>query len=198
MNTYKDILGVVTIVIAIISYSDYFFSVFRGNTIPRTISWLIWGILGTIAFVVQYNAGGGAGTWITGFTAFMCFLVAGTSFIKCSEHFTLYDWVPLSGAVITLLFWCVTNNALVAILLIIITHTLGFVPTMHNAYNNPDEETAMTFMLNGLKFSIAIIALDSYTMTTWLYPAVIVFLNIILVLIIVTRRMSLRKTRAIS
>ena len=197
MHTYKDILGVITIVIAVVSYSDYFFSIFRGNTIPRTISWLIWGILGAIAFTVQFHAGGGAGAWITGFTAFMCFLVAGTSYLKCTEHFTLYDWVPFSGALITLVFWFLTEDALVATLLIIVTHTLGFIPTMHNAYTHPDEETAMTFVLNGVKFSIAIVALNTYMLTTWLYPSVIVLLNAILVSIIVTRRISIRKSQAI-
>ena len=188
MHNYKAILGLITLGIAFISYSDYFFSIFKRGTRPRTISWLIWGILNTIAFCVQYEKGAGYGSWITGFAAIMCVVIACVSYFKYDEHFTMYDWLPFTGAVISLLFWWYTSDALMAIVFASITNAIGFIPTIHNAYMHPNEETATTFGLNGLKVLISIFALGVFTITTWLYPLVIVILNIITVMIILIRR----------
>ena len=188
MHLYKDILGIITICIGLISYSDYFFNIFKGCTVPRSVSWLIWGVLSTIAFVVQYQAGGGPGAWITGFTACMCLLIAIISYFKCAEHFTLYDWIPLGGAALTLFLWWFTNNAVLAIILTTVTYAIGFIPTVHNAYLHPEEETATTFALNGFKFFLALFALDAYSLTTMLYSITIVVLNGLLVGVLLVRR----------
>lgn len=193
MDSYKEILGILTIVIALVSYSTYFFSIFTTCTLPRTTSWLIWGILSTVAFFVQYNAGGGSGAWVTGFTALMCLLISLISYIKCDEHFTTYDWLPFLGAVLALFFWWFTSDAFVAIILTSLAYGLGFVPTLHNAYLHPEEETATTFALNALKFFIALFALEYYSVTTILYPVVLVTLNTILVFVILVQRVRLQK-----
>ncbi len=188
MHEYKEILGIIPIGIAVISYSDYFFNIFKRGTIPRTISWFIWGVLSAIAFSVQSGAHGGSGVWITGFTAVMCFTIALVSFFKCDEHFTLYDWLPLAGAFITLFLWLRTDNPILAIVLTCTTYAIGFIPTLHNAYLHPKQETVVTFALNGLKFFIAFFALESYTLETWLFPITLTVLNVILVAVILMRR----------
>jgi len=40
----------------------------------------------------------------------------------------------------------------------------------------------------GLKFVLAIIALENYSLVTWLYPASLVFTNLFFVIMLVVRR----------
>ena len=188
MYEYKEILGIITIIIAVVSYSAYFFNIFTTCTLPRTTSWFIWGLLNTIAFFVQYESGAGYGAWVTGFTAVMCLAISAISFFKCDEHLTKYDWIPLLGAFIAIILWYITDDALIAIIITTVTYTLGFIPTLHNAYFHPEEETATTFGLNSLKFLISLFAIESLSLTTWLYPFTLVILNAILASVIVLRR----------
>lgn len=188
MDSYKEILGVLTLIIALVSYSTYFFNIFTTCALPRTTSWLIWGILSTIAFFVQYGEGAGSGAWVTGFTALMCLLISLISYIKCEEHLTNYDWLPLIASLFAIFFWWYTSDALIAILLTSLAYGLGFVPTLHNAYLHPEEEVATTFALNALKFFIALFALEYYSLVTTLYPLVLVSLNTLLVIVIIIQR----------
>jgi hypothetical protein len=188
MTDYKEILGVITIIIAVVSYSTYFYNIFTTCTLPRTASWFIWGVLNAIAFSVQFQAGAGSGAWVTGFTACMCLLIAVISFVKCDEHFTMFDLWPLGAALVTLFLWCFTDSALLATILITVTCILGFIPTLHNAYLHPEEEVPTTFALNSLKFFISLFALSTYSLTTWLYPSVVLVLNAVLVAVILIRK----------
>lgn len=189
MLDYKIILGILTIAIGLISYSFYLKSIFQNKTKPDVYSWLIWGLLASITFFVQFTEGGGAGTWATAFTAIMCFIIATIAFFRDGESIKLIDWISLSGALVAAGLWIYTNNALLAVILIVAIGAMGFIPTFQKAFYKPREETAVTFSLNALKFAVALFALESLTITTWLYPASLVVMNVSFAMMLFIRRL---------
>src|SRR5438105_2756570 len=102
---YKEILGFASTIIAIISYLPYLNDIATNKTKPHTITWLIWGILTTIAFVGQIADNAGPGAWVTGITAFICTAIAVISIIKDQVKIVTLDWLSLIGATVALLFW---------------------------------------------------------------------------------------------
>ena len=192
MVSYKIFLGSLSIIIAIISYIPYFRNIFRGRTKPHAISWFVWGVLTTIAFVAQVVEKGGAGAWVTGFTAIVCFTIAALAFIKGERQFVLFDWLSLLAAMASLILWWLTKEPLTAVILITITDAFGFLPTFRKGYHKPDEETAITFALSGVKFLISIFALETLTLATWLFPLSLVITNGLFVVLLVVRRVQLR------
>jgi hypothetical protein len=188
MYEYKVFLGYLSIVIAVVSYVPYFRDIFRGKTKPHAFSWFIWGLLTVIAFVAQIVEKGGAGSWVTGVTSIICFTIFVLAFIKGERRFTVFDWIALAMAIIAILLWRLTNNPTMSVILVTLTDVLGYLPTIRKSYSKPYEETAITYFLSAIKFIVALLALDSLTLTTGLYPTAIILMSLSVVVMLVVRR----------
>jgi hypothetical protein len=151
----------------------------------------VWGVLTGIAFVAQVTSKGGFGTWVTGFTAFICVLIFLLALWRGTKDFPLTDWLALAGAGLALLLWLITNGPLAAVILITLIDMIGFIPTFRKSYSKPSEETLFTYMLSGLKFILGILALQHFSTVTILYPASLVLTNGIFVLMVTARRRQL-------
>ena len=187
----KALLGVAAVIIGFIGYAPYFRDIFRGRTKPHAFSWLVWGVLTGIAFVGQVVSDGGAGAWVTGFTAVICLIIFLLALNKGKRDFTTTDWLSLSGAGFALLLWFLTNNPLVAIILVTIIDALGFIPTFTKSYARPSEETIFTYQMSSLKYVIGLFALESYSLVTVLYPLSLVITNLVFVAFTLSRKKRL-------
>jgi len=193
MFEYKMILGTIAILIALAGYVPYFRDIFAGKTKPHAFSWLVWALLTGIAFFGQIFDRGGAGAWVTGFTAIVSFVIFFLALQRGEKNITLSDKWSLGGAGVALVLWYFTNSPLGSVILITIIDALGFYPTFRKSYHKPHEETMLTFFLSGLKFVIAILALQHYSVVTYLYPASLVLMNFIFVGLLIVRRRQLKK-----
>lgn len=189
----KSILGIVAIIIGLIGYVPYFRDIFRRSTKPHAFTWFVWASLTTIAFFGQLSDGAGAGAWVTGFTAFISIIIFFFALFWGEKNITHSDWWSLIGAVCALGLWGITHNPLYAIILITIIDALGFYPTFRKSYNKPYQETLSTYTLSSIKFVVALIALESYTVTTWLYPFSLVIMNAAFVAMLYVRRKRIYK-----
>lgn len=192
MNEYKEILGLIAIGIAIISYAIYFRQIIVGKIIPHAFSWFIWSITTGTIFAAQIVSGGGAGAWVTGFTSAAVFAFFVLAFVKGSRKFHKIDWVFLALALSSLVLWWLTKQPLLSVILITLTDLLAAVPTIRKAYHKPYEDSATLFGISALKFVVALFALQSLTLVTWLYPASVVFGNTVITLVIIIRRQQLQ------
>lgn len=191
----KTFLGIAATLMALVAYVPYFRNMLAGRTRPHAFTWLVWASLTAIAFAGQVVEGGGPGAWVTGFTAAVSFVIFGYALWQgrgTQRDIVLVDWLSLAGAALALVLWGVTDNPLTAVLLITVIDALAFVPTFRKSYRRPWEETAVTYSLSGLKFVIAIFALEQLTPTTWLYPASLVLMNGLFVGMLLVRRRQLQ------
>ena len=193
MLEYKAILGTTAVIIALAGYVLYFRDIFRGRTKPHAFSWLVWASLTGIAFFGQIFDKGGAGAWVTGFTAVVSFVIFFLALHKGEKDITSSDKWSFFGAGIALALWYLTSSPLGSVILITIIDALGFYPTFRKSYHKPHEETMLTFSLSGLKFVIAIIALQNYSVVTYLYPASLVLMNFIFVGLLLVRKRQHKK-----
>jgi len=58
----KQILGSLTVALAVAGYAPYFYSIFKRRTRPHMISWVIWGLIDAIGFAGMFTSGAGAGS----------------------------------------------------------------------------------------------------------------------------------------
>jgi hypothetical protein len=191
VTDYKTLLGYIAVIVGIVSYIPYFKNIFAGKTKPHAFSWLVWSVLTSIAFAVQIVEGGGTGAWVTGTTAIICFAVFLLALIKGQRQFSTFDWSALGVACIALLLWRLTHNPLTALILIIVTDALGFLPTFRKGFHHPFEETISTFAFACVKFAIALFALESFTIGSWLYPASTIVMNGAFVIMLLVRRQQM-------
>ncbi len=188
---FKIIVAIISIILSLVGYSYYFRDIFAGKTKPHAYSWLVWSLLTAIACVGQLSQGGGPGAWVTSVTAVVSFVIFGLALTKGEKVITLSDKLNLAGAFAALILLAFTNSPVFSIILITIIDFLGFIPTIRKSFNKPQEETLIHYVLAGLKFVLAIIALEKYSLTTWLYPASLVLGNLFFVPMLIIRRRQL-------
>jgi hypothetical protein len=191
MAEYKTILGSLSVVLGLIAYAVYFKGIFANRIKPHVFSWLIWGVVVAIAFAAQVVKGGGAGTWNTCVTALMCFVITGLAYPRGTKDFSIYDWASLLGAFAALLLWVLAKEPTGSVIILCLVNIFGTMPTLRKSYEYPQEESALAFTLNGLKFVVAIMALQSYSIATWLFPLTVFWGNVAIVSVILIRRKQL-------
>jgi len=184
----KAILGTTAVVIAVVSYIPYFKDIFTGKTKPHAFTWLVWAILNGIAFAGQVHDNGGAGAWAVGFTTLATFSIFLIALVKGEKDIRRFDWLCLGGAVLSLIPWLITSEPLISVVLITIIDVFGFLPTVRKSIRKPRQETLSTYALSTLKYGLVVIALQSYTLVTVLFPLSIAILNGLFVLFLLIRR----------
>ena len=195
MADYKTIFGILAGVLGVISSIPYLRDVIRRKTKPHLFTWFVWGVITAIAFIAQVVRGGGSGSWITAITSFTCFLTAGLALHYGEKQIKLLDWISLLGAALGLFLWGVTSDPLMAVILMCMVDVLGFIPTLRKGYARPHEETVSFFVLSAFKFAAGLIALRSYSPTTYLFPALVAFINAFFASTLLLRRRWLSSQR---
>jgi hypothetical protein len=185
---YKIFLGYLAVIIEIISYIIYFIGIWRGKTKPHAFTWLVWGVLNVVAFIAVLMSGGEAGSWVLGVNALACFIISAIGFWQKVVQYDLYDWLAAVGAFIGIFLWWLTKNPFYAVILVALSDAIGSIPIFRKAYRAPFEENITAFAVGMVYYPIAIFALASLTLTTWLYPAVVFLLDGSLVILVFSRR----------
>lgn len=188
MTDYKLILGVITIVIGVLSYSFYLRDIFKNKIKPDPYSWLIWGVLAAIAFSAQLTSGADFGSWATALTSTACLFIAAVSFRRSRGRIKTIDEISLIGALLGVILWGYTKDPLFAVFCVVLVGAIGFAPMFYQAFYKPHEENTITFALNALKFVFSFFALNSANLVTGLYPIAMIVMNISLVAVLLWRR----------
>ncbi|HEX9502897.1 MAG TPA: hypothetical protein VF974_01060 [Patescibacteria group bacterium] len=194
MTEYKLFLAYLAIALGFIGYVPYFRDIIKDRTKPHFFTWFLWGLTEVIIFAIQINQNAGAGAWVTGFTALTCFVIAGLSLKKGTKEFLPIDWLLFTASLVSLFLWWMTKNPLTSVILIIVTDATAFAVTIRKTFKYPYSETLITYFFSALKCLIAIFALETYNLNTWLFYAYLSFVNFSFVFTILLRRRYLKQT----
>jgi len=157
-------------------------------------SWVIWGSTTFIVCLAQLADEGGAGAWPIGFSGIITLYVAILAYIKKSDSsITKTDWLFFILAMASLPVWYLTSNPLWAVVILTTADVLGFGPTFRKAYIRPFEEQLMFFVIMTIRNLISITALEHYSLTTVLFPAVIATACLIFIPMVIYRRRTLTR-----
>ena len=186
---YKEIFSAIAIALTFIAFLPYIRSIIQEETKPHVFSWIIWGSTTFIVFLAQLEDSGGIGAWPIGVSGVITLYVAFLAYIKKSDiTITKTDWLFLIMAIASLPFWYFTSNPLWAVAILTTVDVIGFGPTIRKSYNHPFEEQVTFFAIFAIRNLLVIIALEHYSVTTVLFPAVISAVCVMLIFMITYRR----------
>ncbi len=194
--SYKEIFGIAAIIFAIINYLPYLIGSLRGKITPHVFTWSLWFLLTSTAFYAQLTNGGGIGSWATGTTALIIFLITLVSLRSGFDYVRPSDWLALAGAIFAIVLWAVTSDPFWSVILICIIHSLCFVPTFRKGYFKPNKESSTAFVLTVIKYGCAVIALAEYSIVTVLFPVTIMTTSSLFVTMLYIRRAKYSKNVA--
>ena len=187
--TWKQLLSILAILVTFIAYFPYIRGILQGRIKPHVFSWVIWGATTSIVFLVAVAADGGAGAWPIGVSGAVTIIIAALAWLNRADNsITRIDWVFFIAAMSSLPFWYFTSNPLWAVIILTTVDILGFGPTFRKVYSHPFEEPPLFYSLFMLQYIIVILALESYSLTTVLFPAAIAVACLLIIILILYRR----------
>lgn len=188
---YKEILSIAAIALTFIAFFPYIRAIIKGTLKPHVFSWIIWGSTTFVVFLAQLEDHGGVGAWPIGVSGIISLFIAWLAYLKRADlAITRTDRLFLVSALSALPLWYVTSDPLWAVVLLTVIDVLGFGPTLRKAYAFPHSESLQFFALFAARNFIVILALEHYSITTALFPAVIAAACLLLMALIAYRRHS--------
>ena len=186
---YKEWFTFLATTLTIIGFFPYIRSIMKKETKPHVFSWIIWGLTTCLVFAAQLTAGGGIGSWPTGFSGLLSLYIAALAYMHKSDiHINKTDWLCLIGAFAAMGIWSLTADPFWAVLLLTIIDTLGFLPTLRKSYHDPFNENMTMYVILFFRNILGMLALEIYSPTTLLFPVVMSMSIVLAVPLILWRR----------
>lgn len=195
MGSYftKEVFSAIAIALTFFAFVPYIFEILKNQVKPHVFSWVIWGATTFVVFLAQLEGQGGVGAWPIGVSGAITIFIAILAFMKRADLIiTSSDWAFFIAALSSLPFWYFTSDPLWAVVILTTVDTLGFGPTVRKAWREPHSESLMFFMLFASRNILVIFALETYSITTVLFPAVVATACVSLIVMILSRRIMMK------
>ena len=193
MQELKIIVGVVAVFLTFVGYIPYFRDTIQGKTTTHVYSWFIWGLVTAIAFALQVSGGAGVGSWVTLTVAIIAFAIFALGMRNGEKNITKTDTIFFIFSLVALFLWLIAKQPVLSVILVSLVDMLGFVPTVRKSWNKPFSETLFTYELSAFRHGLSLLALQQYSIVTWLYPAAWVFANVLFSVMLILRRKKISK-----
>ncbi|WP_202946508.1 hypothetical protein [Methylophaga frappieri] len=118
--------------------------------------------------------GAGVGSWPIGLSALFSCCVAILA-VRCGDNsgVDFHDWLVFMWALLAFPLWWLVGDPVVAVVILTLVDVSGFIPTIRQIRDQPDSESAWFFTLFAIRNGLVLLALEHYSLTTALFPAVI-------------------------
>lgn len=189
----KEAFALIGIAISTIGLLPYIYYIFKGTVKPHAFTWFIWFTVSAIAAAAQYAAGGGPGSWVGAVGAAISLIIFILAIFKGETNAARSDWLSLTAAMLAIPIWIITDNPLYSIILVTAIDALGYWPTIRKSYHQPHSELVFTYLMGVVKNGLSGLAMAEFSLTTLVYPVVIVIVDIVLIFVLITRRRAIPK-----
>jgi hypothetical protein len=188
INSLKQIVSIIAVALTFIAYIPYYRDIIKGKTHPHIYSWALWALLTILIVALQIKGGAGAATFVTAAAGLLCIgvIILGLKYGK--RDITKSDTVVAILALIAIGFWLIANQPVISILLTVLADLLAFIPTVRKSWHKPHTETLSLYLTNTLRFSLALFAVQEYTILSSLWLAVWAFANGLFSIMLIIRR----------
>jgi hypothetical protein len=162
--------AIAAVVLATARYGTYFYTIYQGQTKPHAFSWLLWGMVTGVGTLAQFDLNGGPSAYALAFVSVTCLMIAVLSFFIGERDYTKSDWFALIACFIAVPLWQVTNNPLIALVLIMAIDALTYWPTIRKSFHKPDTEPPISYGFAGMRYFLMLFAVPDPTWQTLMYP----------------------------
>ncbi len=189
----QTLFAFAAIIVSIIRYGTYLWSIYKRETNPHVFSWFNWGVVVGIGAYAQFELDGGPSTWVLAIVSFTCFFIAFVALFYGEKEITKSDWYAFIGALLAIPIWAATDNPVWALVTIICIDILTYYPTIRKSWLKPWDEPPLSYFWAGFRYFLALFAVPDPSFSTLLYPFFLMATDWGFALYILWRRRALRK-----
>jgi hypothetical protein len=188
LEDWRDALGILSVVMAILAAVIYVFQTLRGEVRPHPLSWFLFGILSATGYWVQRDQGAHQGSWTLLAMTIICFIFVAASVARGERSFSRQEWAFAVAGGAAFVVYLFSREANIAAALTTVVDALGYGPTFIRGWTHPKKDSVTSFALNGAKFVPSLMAMDPISFATSFYPATLLVLNAAVSIMLLTRR----------
>jgi hypothetical protein len=189
----KELISIIAVVMTFAAYVPYYRDILKGKTHPHIYSWSLWGLLTILIVALQIKGGAGPSTFITASAGLLCIGVIVLGLKRGKRDITTSDTIVALLALVAITFWLVVDQPLIAIILAVTADLLAFIPTVRKSWNKPHSETLSMYVTNTIRFMMAVIALENFTLLAALWPVAWAVGNGLFSVMLVIRRRQVKQ-----
>ena len=178
MNTASGILFVV-------AFLPYIWAIVNHQTVPSPVSWAIWASVDTLAFLAMKKEKALNGQITAAVAGAWTITVLALFFGKPTMG--SIEWVSIAGAVIGIVLWQKTDNAVLAIICSQVATFAGAVPTFIGGYTNPSQENPVAWSIWLVSCICALFAIKKWNLANALQPITFTAIEAVMVILVVIR-----------
>lgn len=186
---HTDIFAIIAIVIGTIALWPYYIGIYRHTVKPHAFTWLTWSLVNGIVTAVQFSEKGGVGAWTS---AIGTLQIAAVAVLAVSgygtRNITRGDTLCFALALLAIPLWYYTKNPLWSVVLVCFIDGMAFYPTFRKSWLLPYQEKIFTYAIGNLRFIFTILALESITWASILFPIWVIALDTVFIAMLLWRR----------
>jgi hypothetical protein len=191
LGAWRDALGILSVILAILAAVIYILQTLRGEVRPHPLSWFLFGILSATGYWVQRDEGARQGSWTLLAMTIICFMFVAVSVARGERSFSRTEWAFVVAGGAVFIIYLFTKEANVAAALTTVIDALGYGPTFTRGWSLPRKDSVTSFALNGAKFVPSLMAMDPISFATSFYPATLLVLNTAVSIMLLMRRRAI-------
>jgi hypothetical protein len=168
----------------------YIHSMFKGQTRPNRVTWLMWTIAPFTATLAAFSSGA---TWaavpvlMSGLSPFLILIA---SFLHKNAYWKLsvFDYACGVLSALALVLWYLTENPDVAIVFAIFSDAIAAMPTLRKAWSHPQTESRWPFVVGVFSPMTSFLVAPEWAFSEIAFPAYLIAINILLVFSLLKRK----------
>ncbi|MDB5161013.1 MAG: hypothetical protein JWO96_393 [Candidatus Saccharibacteria bacterium] len=184
-------LAILSVILILAAGPPYVLDILRKKTKPQRATWLIFTVLGLIAFISQLQLGATWSLVFLGLDTLGSLAVLILSIPYGVGGFSILDKYALSVATVGVLIAILAREPIIALLGVMAADLAGALPTIHKAYIAPDSETTISWLLVGTAALLGAFTVGKMDFNLLIYP---IYLTIIQYAIPIAQFVGLRVT----
>jgi hypothetical protein len=182
----KNKANTISGVLAVAAFLPYVWAIIHHQTMPSPVSWAIWASVDTLSLIAMRKEevesmgqliGAVMGAWVITILA----LIFG------KPSMSWIEWVTIAIAVMGVILWQATNNALLGLICAQIATLIGGVPTIVDGYRTPAQEDPIAWSIWFISCAFALIAIKKWNLANALQPLVFTTIETAMVVLVVIR-----------
>ena len=178
MNTLSGLLF-------FLGFLPYIWAIVNYQTVPSPVSWTIWASVDTLAWLAMRKEKAPIGQ-LTG-TVAGAWIITILAIIFGKPTMGSIEWVSIIGALLGVILWKRTGNAITAVVCSQLATFVGAFPTFAHGYNTPAEENPVAWSIWLVSCVCALLAVKKWGVAEALQPITFTTIEIIMVALVVIR-----------
>lgn len=177
------VLVIVAAIASTVSTWVYVRDMFKGQTKPNRVSWLMWSVQPLIATAAAVSTGvtwAAVPVFMAGFLCFLVFIVA--VFVPGAYwRLSAFDYACGFLALMAIGLWVMTKEPALAVLFSLLGDTFAGIPTFIKAWKHPETETAFAYLTGIFGGVVGLAAAKEWNFIACAFPVSLVIFNGVLI-----------------